>query len=653
MFSSVSAFVAGALADPTVHRPISPPVDGPIPAGLTFTENGQAAVSVAGLNNNLLALFDKLVRDLDDEKLVSSMKSVLTDAWTSENPKESIIDLFLLAFQTRWSRGGKAEKLLFYKMIHVLYCFYPSVVVGLLDMIPAYGYWKDPLLLIKECESNLIFAGDADKVQLLPLKSKVWTMYAVQLKLDLVELELANKEKRSPTLTFAAKFAPSEKKEFDNLFSAVNKISKIMYPQMPPLAAKKAYRKDLARLRVALAIPEVMECSNAFAEIDFNRVTSLCLSRKTKAYLNESLKGFDDSENGNRFPDSEDRVTCRNNLLKTLAEKGVKGKDLFPHELVSKVQSSGRSSTAVDLVINGQWKAVREGVETMVEERKKSLAEAQLGDGGAKPSVDFGKLIVMADVSGSMYGTPMEVAIAMGILVSEVCHPAFRDLVLTFHESPVFHDLSGCTSFTSKVKSLQSAPWGCSTNFKKAMELVLKIVEEKRLPQEEIPDLMVVSDMQFDQASREKNMFQVCEKMFKDLGMKLYGKALQPPNIIFWNVRAAEGFPAAADQKGCMLLSGYSASLMKFVLSGEMAAVEDIVVDEETGMVDIVKGQITPEEALRKILLDEGLLPVRELLENKFADEIGMIGGEKREDDEAKLEDLMGCKKARKDDGTR
>lgn len=650
MLSSVSAFVAGALADPSVHRPISPPIDGPIPAGLTFTENGQAAVSVAGLNNNLLALFDKLVRDLDDEKLVSSMKAILADAWTSENPKEAIIDLFLLAFQTRWSRGGKAEKLLFYKMIHVLYCFYPSVVVGLLDLMPAYGYWKDPMLLIKECESNPLLAEDADKTHLLPLKSKVWSMYAAQLKLDLVELELAAKEKRSPTLTFAAKFAPSEKKEFDNLFSAVNKISKIMYPQMPSLAAKKAYRKDLARLRVALAIPEVFECANAFAEIDFNRVTSLCLSRKTKAYLNESLKGFDSSENGNRFPDSEDRVACRNNLLKTLAEKGVKGKDLFPHELVSKVQSSGRSSTAVDLVINGQWKAIREGVETMVEERKKSLAEAKLGEGvaAAAPSVDFGKLVVMADVSGSMYGTPMEVAIAMGILVSEVCHPAFRDLVLTFHESPAFHDLSGCTSFTSKVESLQSAPWGMNTNFKKAMELVLKIVEKKRLPQEDIPDLMVVSDMQFDQASREKNMFQVCEKMFKDLGMKLYGKALQPPNIIFWNVRAAEGFPAAADQKGCMLLSGYSASLMKFVLSGEMAAVEDIVVDEETGMVDVVKRQITPEEALRKILLDEGLLPVRELLENKFADEIAMIGGEKKKD-EVKLEDLMGCKKARKE----
>jgi len=649
MFSSVSAFVAGALDDPSVHRPISPPVDGPIPAGLTFTENGQAAVSVAGLNNNLLALFDKLVRDLDDDKLISSMKSVLTDAWTLENPKESIIDLFLLTFQTRWSRGGKAEKLVFYKMIHVLYCFYPSAVIGLLDLIPAYGYWKDPLLLLKECESNPILDDAADKTTfLLPLKSKVWSMYAVQLKLDLVELELATKEKRSPTLTFAAKFAPSEKKEFDNLFSAVNKISKIMYSQMPSLSAKKAYRKDLARLRVALAVPEVFECANAFAEIDFNRVTSLCLSRKTKAYLNESLKGFDDSENGNRFPESEDRVACRNNLLKCLAEKGVKGKDLFPHELVSKVQSSGRSSTAVDLLINGQWKAIREGVENMVEERKKSLLVE--GESGAAPSVDFGKLIVMADVSGSMHGTPMEVAIAMGILVSEVCHPAFRDLVLTFHESPVFHDLSGCTSFTSKVKSLSSSPWGCSTNFKKAMELVLKIVEKKRLPQEDIPDLMVVSDMQFDQASREKNMFQVCEKMFKDLGMKLYGKALQPPNIIFWNVRAAEGFPAAADQKGCMFLSGYSASLMKFVLSGEMAAVEDIVVDEETGMVDVVKRQITPAEALRKILLDDGLLPVRELLESKFADEIGMIGGEKREDEVViKMEDLTGCKKARKE----
>ena len=40
------------------------------------------------------------------------------------------------------------------------------------------------------------------------------------------------------------------------------------------------------------------------------------------------------------------------------------------------------------------------------------------------------------------------------------------------------------------------------------------------------------------------------------VGMQVHGRPLNPPNIIFWNVRADTfGYPAAADQKGVMLLS--------------------------------------------------------------------------------------------------
>jgi hypothetical protein len=35
----------------------------------------------------------------------------------------------------------------------------------------------------------------------------------------------------------------------------------------------------------------------------------------------------------------------------------------------------------------------------------------------------------MVDVSGSMSGTPMEAAIALGILISEVTHLVFRDRI--------------------------------------------------------------------------------------------------------------------------------------------------------------------------------------------------------------------------------
>jgi len=216
----------------------------------------------------------------------------------------------------------------------------------------------------------------------------------------------------------------------------------------------------------------------------------------------------------------------------------------------------------------------------------------------------------------------------MGLLISEICHPAFRDLVMMFHETPTWHDLSSCGTFVGKVQSLQRGNWGGSTNFEAAMLLIANVVEKKKLKQEDIPTLMVVSDMQFNHAyggyggrggGAWNTASENIKKLFSDLGKKMWGKPFEVPLIVFWNVRCGtEGTPAGKDDEGVVMLSGYSPSLMKFVLSGEMAeVVEDIVVDEETGEVTKVKRKITPAEALRKVLDDEGLGLVRKSLAGK------------------------------------
>ena len=50
-----------------------------------------------------------------------------------------------------------------------------------------------------------------------------------------------------------------------------------------------------------------------------------------------------------------------------------------------------------------------------------------------------------------MNGTPMLVSVALGILISEISHTTFKDKVLTFAETPTWHDLSGVSSFVKKV----------------------------------------------------------------------------------------------------------------------------------------------------------------------------------------------------------
>jgi hypothetical protein len=170
-----------------------------------------------------------------------------------------------------------------------------------------------------------------------------------------------------------------------------------------------------------------------------------------------------------------------------------------------------------------------------------------------------------------------------------------------------------------------------STDFAKAMRKIAEMVCSERLEQHDVPDLLVVSDMQFDQARFEggygdyfgygkvhsawDTVYEEIAQLFHEVGMQVHGRPLSAPNIIFWNVRAdTYGYPAAADQKGVMLLSGYSPALMKFILSGEM---EEEVAEALDGDGNVVKTrrQVDPREALRRVLNDSGLDAVRTVLE--------------------------------------
>ena len=302
-------------------------------------------------------------------------------------------------------------------------------------------------------------------------------------------------------------------------------------------------------------------------------------------------------------------------------------------------------SKAASSVLDAQWVSMRNGIIEQVESRKRQLAlaaapidraealeyadaecpgsvalsiskqvmiDAAVSSRAAKP-VGLSRVVPMVDVSGSMDGTPMEVAVALGILTSEVTHEAFRDMVLTFTDKPEWVNLSGETSFVKKARRVARMPWGMGTDFYRAMERICAVVRENELGVDDIPDLLVISDMQFNSSSDccWRTASQNIRGMFNALGLELYGRPVDPPNIIFWNVRSdTVGYPAAADDQGVIMLSGYSPALMKFLLSGEMTE-EMIVGVDSAGNAAKERKKINPAEALSKILSDSGLDDVR------------------------------------------
>jgi hypothetical protein len=561
--------------------------------GLIPGENGMHEHKTT--SSAMVDFFSKLVRNIPDNDLTTMFNNILHHAETTEDAY-LLADIIVMMFQTRDVRGGKGEKLLFYKMFLEFSKKYPTTTVALLGVIAEYGYYKDFMNIyeIHDCSSSL--------------KTSIIEFYAKQLRADVEALRASVESGTMPKLSLAAKFAPRQGKHFTTFHK---KLVKALYPESK--TPDKDFRKMIVSLTKALEITEVFMCAEPvrYHEINFKKVPSLCLNRHRMAFLNQIVtrKGHpqkplseSEIETGNRFPDDLNRVECRKNLLLATVTGKVCGKVLMPHELVSQLMSMSSITDAESSVYDTQWLKIIEGV---LETITKFLGiDAPCG-------LNFGKLLPMVDVSASMSGTPMEVAIALGILVSMTCDISWRNRFITFDSNPTWVDLTGYKSLFDKVKKTQNAPWGGSTNFEKAFEMILKVACDARLTPDQIPDLIVFSDMQFNQAgSFGETMFMLMTRRFSEEGKKICGSPWPLPKIVFWNLRGdTSGYPVDANQKNVHMLSGFSPSLLKLLLSGE-PLVNEVVAENGT----VVQQQITPAETLRNALNDSRYDPIRDIL---------------------------------------
>jgi len=149
----------------------------------------------------------------------------------------------------------------------------------------------------------------------------------------------------------------------------------------------------------------------------------------------------------------------------------------------------------------------------------------------------FDNSIAIVDVSGSMEGIPMTVAIALGLLS---CGPWNENQVISFSSTPKLHVTDINSSLYDQVNTLKRIDWGMNTNVSAAIDLVKNLPKIKRL--------YIFSDMQFD------------DNFDHDTNIE----------IVYWNLRGSTGdFPIQSNNKGVTMLSGYSPSLLTSLLGNE------------------------------------------------------------------------------------
>lgn len=289
------------------------------------------------------------------------------------------------------------------------------------------------------------------------------------------------------------------------------------------------YRLTLSALRKRLNIVERAMSSGDWSSIDYSKVPSKA------SLIYRSAFGKRDTERYGAYLSAVEK-----------GEAKINSGTLYPYELVGKYLNGH----ALDRTIEAQWSALP------------NFAESE------------DNALVIADVSGSMRGRPLEVSISLAIYFAERNRGIFHDYFLTFSTTPELTRVIG-NNLREKVNNLSRANWDMSTNVQAAFNLILKTAVANQLPEAEMPKtLFIISDMQFDSAVSGFTNFQAMKVSYAVAGYTL-------PKLVFWNVNASENknAPVTELQEGVYLVAGSSAGVFKTVLTGKTTTPYDLMVE--------------------------------------------------------------------------
>jgi hypothetical protein len=156
----------------------------------------------------------------------------------------------------------------------------------------------------------------------------------------------------------------------------------------------------------------------------------------------------------------------------------------------------------------------------------------------------------------------MDVAVSLGLYLSDKNKGVFKDTFLTFSGKPELLNLKG--NVVQKAQQMVKSEWGMNTDLVKAMDKILATAVKGSVPQTEMPSmLLILSDMQFDVCAKfDDSAMQMIKRKYKDAGY-------DAPSIVFWNLNSSDNVPVKYDQRGAALVSGFSPSIVKAVLSAD------------------------------------------------------------------------------------
>jgi len=540
--------------------------------------------------------------------ILSELALKSTDPEKELSRKNLLVVLFKIIGKTRDINGGKGECTLSYMMIFTWHKYFPNLALTALqffvmdpkevfttmDSQEPYGSWKDMKYFCK-------YVVDNGGTMAHPLIQSCIEGINSTLRIDESAYDSTSDKK---CLTLVSKWTPREgSNKFGFLYDALatNYFSQYMASaNYVPIAHRELtkkraldkcrtqYRMLCSKLNRHLDTVQIKQTAKCWATIEHAKTTSITMAKQRKAFLNKK------SGSNDQRSEDPDRIQCAENLrahLESLKKQGkeVKGKHVALPDFTKQAQALMTWNTAIP------------GYSIPKNEEADILNSQWRDNSNKKNASGLGPMIAMADLSGSMSGDPLAAAVALSCRIAEKSILGRR--VMTFSSEPTWINLDGKTDFTDMATEILSngRTAGLNTDFYKALDLILSAIEQRRVEPIDVENMVlaIFSDMQIDDclciqhgsqsysyvhtadqavSARRKwsTMHDLIKQKYAEVGMRMYGRPLKAPHILFWNLRSTSGFPTLSSEAGCSMMSGFDPTILNMFCELGLDALRDM-----------------------------------------------------------------------------
>lgn len=429
--------------------------------------------------------------------------------------------------------GGLGERSTFRQGLATLMHIDTPTFNNYIKYVSTFGRWDDAVLMMYEAYHT----HNKEALDAIALVVKEQFLKDIQQMSD-----------REP-ISLLAKWLPSVSTSNDKKREVANIFLNLYLPGW----TKKNYRKKLSEMRRYLDIVEIKLVEQDYESIDFSRLPSRALFRYRHIFKTHMGEEFD------KFLGD-----VKSGKVKLNAE------NVYPYEVVAQyiniLQEEGYYYDVTMYRGTSNYK-----LEPILElEATWDALPDVLPDGS-----NFNALVV-ADISGSMLGNPLAVAISLGLYSSERLGGAFKDHFITFSSRPQLMHIPSVLPLSYRVQEAMTADWGFSTNIEAVFRLILDTAIKNDMSPKEMPkQLVIISDMEFDACADNASdtVFEQMRHLFEKEGYTL-------PELVFWNVDSKQSnIPVRYNDQGVALVSGLTPNLFTQIANNIIGTPEQFMMD--------------------------------------------------------------------------